>query len=165
MKVTSTGIENGFWADRFGKFGTQKNSHGKATRSVPFSVSDAPEGTKSFAVIMDDIDAIPVCGFNWIHWVLCDLTGTEVAEDASAGSPDFVQGCTSFHGGLGDESIEEASCYGGMAPPDKEHDYTLTVYALDCKLGLKQGFYLNELKKAMRGHVLSHCSVTAAYRA
>ena len=63
MKVTSFGIENGYWADRFGKHGTQFNIHGTNNRSVPFSISDAPAGTKSFAVVLDDPDAIPVCGF------------------------------------------------------------------------------------------------------
>ena len=39
-------------------------------------------------------------------------------------------------------------------PPDATHSYTLNVYALDCELGLPEGFYLNELRRAMSGHVL-----------
>ena len=165
MKVTSTGIENGFWADRFGKFGSDLSAKGKNVRSVPLSISDAPAGTVSFAVVLDDKDAIPVCGFNWIHWTLCNLTQAEVAEDASRNSPDFIQGSTSFHSAAGDETRAEASCYGGMAPPDADHEYTLTVYALDCTLDLTEGFYLNEMLRAMRGHVLAHARVSAMYRA
>lgn len=165
MKVTSSGITGGYWDDRFGKFGSQKNEYGKATRSVPFSISDAPEGTVSFAAVLDDMDSIPVCGFCWIHWTLCNLTATDVAENASVNTSAFTQGCTSFHSVASEESIESASNYGGMAPPDKDHEYTLTVYALDCTLDLKPGFYLNELKHAMRGHVLTHASVRASYRA
>ncbi len=165
MKVTSSGIVNGYWADRFGKFGSQKNANGKATRSIPFSITEAPENTVSFAVVLDDMDSIPVCGFCWIHWILCNLTTTEVEENSSLQHPDFIQGCTSFHSVAGDESREQASNYGGMAPPDQDHEYTLTVYALDCTLDLQPGFYLNEMKHAMSGHVLSHASVRAQYRA
>ena len=74
MKVTSTGIANGYWEDRFGKFGTELSAEGTPLRSIPFKIEDAPEGTVSFAVVLDDVDAIPVCGFTWIHWALCDLT-------------------------------------------------------------------------------------------
>ena len=165
MKITSSGISGGYWDDRFGKHGMQLSASGKNTRSVPFSITDAPSGTKSFAVVLDDPDAIPVCGFCWIHWTLCNLTATEVEENASATAPSFVQGCTSFHSAASDETREQASCYGGMAPPDADHEYTLTVYALDCTLDLQEGFYLNEMKHAMRGHILSHASVSAKYRA
>ena len=48
---------------------------------------------------------------------------------------------------------------------DKEHQYDLSVYALDCKLNLKPGFYLNELIHGLRGHVLSHTRLSAMYRA
>ena len=48
---------------------------------------------------------------------------------------------------------------------DKEHQYDLSVYALDCKLNLKPGFYLNELLHGLRGHVLSHTRLSAMYRA
>lgn len=165
MKVTSTGIANGYWEDRFGKFGTELSAEGTPLRSIPFKIEDAPEGTVSFAVVLDDVDAIPVCGFTWIHWALCDLTVTELPEDASRHDPSLIQGCTSFHSVASDESIEEASRYGGMAPPDKEHQYDLSVYALDCKLNLKPSFYLNELIHGLRGHVLSHTRLSAMYRA
>ena len=41
---------------------------------------------------------------------------------------------------LGQFDIEEASFYGGMAPPNCLHRYELIVYALDTKLNLKPGF-------------------------
>ena len=105
MKVTSTGIANGYWEDRFGKFGTELSAEGTPLRSIPFKIEDAPEGTVSFAVVLDDVDAIPVCGFTWIHWALCDLTVTELPEDASRHDPSLIQGCTSFHSVASDESI------------------------------------------------------------
>ena len=116
------------------------------------------------ALSLDDPDAIPVCGFCWIHWTLCNLTETEVAEDISIHNPPFIQGCTSQHSVASPETREEASFYGGMAPPDAVHEYGLTVYALDCTLDLQPGFYLNELYRAMRGHILDQATVYALYR-
>ena len=165
MKVTSSAIINGYWNDRFGKYGTDLSDKGKNIRSIPFEIHDAPDGTVSFAAVLDDKDAIPVSGFCWIHWTLCNLTDTQVAEDASRNHPDFVQGTTSFCSAVGDETRMEASCYGGMAPPNADHEYDLNVYALDCTLDLKDGFYLGDLLRAMRGHVLSHKRLSAMYRA
>ena len=39
------------------------------------------------------------------------------------------------------------------------------MYALDCKLDLVEGFYLNELRRAMEGHVLARASVELPSRA
>ena len=45
--------------------------------------------------------------------------------------------------------------YCGPQPPDKTHFYTLAVYALDTKLDLPEGYYLNEFRRAIDGHVLA----------
>lgn len=54
----------------------------------------------------------------------------------------------------GSDNPQVHSRYCGPQPPDATHSYTLNVYALDCELGLPEGFYLNELRRAMDGHVL-----------
>ena len=45
------------------------------------------------------------------------------------------------------------------------YDYTLTVYALDCELGLSEGYFLNEFRRAVRGHVLDEASLELPSRA
>ena len=55
--------------------------------------------------------------------------------------------------------------YCGPQPPDKTHVYTLVVYALDCKLGLSEGYYLNEFRRAIEGHVLAKSVVELPSRA
>ena len=45
------------------------------------------------------------------------------------------------------------------------HDYTLTVYALDCVLDLEEGYYLNEFRRAARGHVLATSTLELPSRA
>ena len=153
MKVTSSGIEDGFFLDKYGKKGKDRVG-GMPSLSIPFKIEDAPEGTVSFAAVLDDYDAIPVCGFD---------KKTEVLEGESRNSTDFTEGRNSWCGVLDRCPIETGTGYGGMAPPDKVHRYTLTVYALDCELGLEKGFPLNELFFAMQGHVLDSAMTIGKY--
>lgn len=164
MRVTSSGIQDGVIADRFGKRGSQVNSFGKVTYSLPLEIHEPPAGTVSFAFVLEDVDAVPVCGFSWIHWLGADLTRTSLAENESVSASDFIQGANSWISPLaGSHSREDASVYGGMAPPDRPHTYELHVYALDTTLGLPRGFTLNELRWSMQDHILSYASLSGRY--
>ena len=68
---------------------------------------------------------------------------------------------TSIQGG--EQSIELSSYYGGMTPPDQPHIYELHVYAIDKLLDIGQGFLLNELYRAMAGHILSEYTLKGIY--
>ncbi len=57
----------------------------------------------------------------------------------------------------------KAATYGGMASVNAPHVYELTVYALDTKLPLEKGFYLNELFQAMDGHILEQATLKGRY--
>lgn len=162
MKVSSPGIVDGRFLDRYGSKGDVQ-FNGMPGLSVPVEIAEAPEGTVSFALILDDYDAIPVCGFDWVHWTACDIASPSIPEGASHNSPGFTEGCNSWHSIADSLTVEQATGYGGMAPPDKEHRYTLKAFALDCKLGLPQGFLLNELYFAMQGHVLAHATAVGRY--
>lgn len=166
MKLSSTAIVNGFYQDHFGKRGLQFSPNGMPTFSPQILIENAPENTQYFALFLEDRDAIPVSGFSWIHWVAANIekTGskTEILENISINAP-FVQGTNSWSGKLGGLSREEATGYGGMAPPDRPHTYDLYIYALDKRLDLKSGFYANELFKAMDGHILASAKLSAAY--
>ena len=117
----------------------------------------------SNAFILDDYDAVPVCGFNWIHGLGCDLMKTSVREGESRHTTAFTEGCNSWHSIADKLTVDQATGYGGMAPPDKTHRYTLKVYALDAELMLQRGFMLNNLYFSMRGHVLAHAEVMGLY--
>lgn len=162
MKVSSSAIVDGRIQDRYGVKG-DVFVNGMPGLSMPFEISDAPEGTESFAVIFDDYDAVPVCGFCWVHWTISDLRKTSVKEGESHNGPDFTEGCNSWHSVAGENTIEQATGYGGPAPPNCEHRYTFKVYALDTVLDLKRGFSLNELYFAMQGHVLAHTKMVGLY--
>ena len=162
MKVFSDGIVDGFILDKYGSKG-KDFLRDMPSLSLPVRIEDAPTGTKSFAVVFDDYDAVPVSGFCWIHWILCNLKDTEIQEGASGNTDAFVEGCNSWHGVLDRLSVEESSRYGGPAPPNETHRYTLKVYALDCELDLKRGFMMNDLFFAMQGHVLAHSMIVGKY--
>lgn len=165
MIVTSTGITNGIIDVKFGKYGAQFNENGMPTYSLPFTIENAPEGTVSYAIVLEDKDAYPVSGgFSWIHWTAANITRTEIKENESQTAADFVQGTnswTSMQGG--EQSKELSSFYGGMAPPDAPHLYELHVFALDTKIDLEPGFYMNDLYKKMNNHILGQYTLKGTY--
>ena len=163
MQVHTTAKENGVFHDSVGKRGSDFSPNGMPSRSIPFSISDAPAGTQSYAVVLDDKDAVTAAGFVWIHWLIADLTATSVPENDSIAAQGYTQGANSWASVLGELSIAEASAYGGMVPPNYPHRYDLTVYALDTQLNLPQGFRYNDLHYAMQGHILATASVTGTY--
>ena len=104
--------------------------------SPALSWTDAPEGTKSFAITLYDPDA--PTGSGWWHWVVFDIPATTKELPMGVGSPKqgslpagAVQSMTDFG----------APGYGGPCPPvgHGPHTYILTVHALDVeRLGLDQ---------------------------
>lgn len=164
MEIVMFGVDNGILDDRFGSKGTEfKVGDDMPSRSFAFRVDKVPQGTVCLAGIFDDPNAIPVSGFNWIHWCFCNLKDFYMAEDGSRAGGDFVQGSTSWHGALGGLSREEATGYGGPAPPDREHEYRFRIFALSEELDLEDGFLLNEMMKKMRGKILAHATAYAKY--
>lgn len=165
MNVTSSGIINGVLGAQYGKRGMQFNENNIPTYSLPFKVENAPKGTVSLAIVLEDKDAYPVTGgFVWIHWLAANITRLEIHENESQTATDFVQGrnsWTSIQGG--EQSVELSSYYGGMTPPDRPHVYELHVYALDEMLDIKQGFGLNELYRAMDEHILEQYTLKGIY--
>lgn len=163
MKVISSAIKNGEFEDKYGKRGKNFTPNGMPSYSIPFEIIDAPDNTKSFAVVLEDKDAITASGFVWIHWLIANLEKTSVPENDSQTAKDYVQGANSWASVLGKFDIAEASAYGGMAPPNCRHRYELIVYALDTKLNLQTGFRFNDLHFAMQGHILAQASLMGTY--
>lgn len=160
MIIVSDVMNGGVIPAKYGKYGTEMNNYGIPSISVPFSVKDVPEGTVCFALILDDVDAVPVCGFTWIHWVAANIRKNDVPENDSVHA-DYVQGTNSWYQSNGKAG---AFGYGGMTPPDAPHTYTLRVYALDKELDLQDGFFLNEMVHAMKGHVLAVAETEGVYK-
>ena len=164
MIVTSSGVVNGLMDKKYGKYGKQFFK-GMPTLSLPLAIKEYPQNTKTFAIIMEDKDAIPPTGFSWIHWSVANLTKDFLEENASMNAKGFVQGTNSWSSGLLSDRLDryEAAKFGGPMPPDKPHTYEIHVFALDNSLELQDGFYVNELYKAMEGHVLAQYTLKAIY--
>ena len=170
MKIHSNNIIAGYFEDKIGHRGTHFVKDEKMPNySFHLAWSDLPKNTKTIAIVFVDDDAIPVCGFSWIHWAVANIDASlgELPENASV-EQDLLEGVTSWNSGILPKEWwldhEDATGFGGCAPPDKEHRYTIDVYALDAKLNLKRGFYLNEMLKAMEPHVLDKATLHALYK-
>lgn len=161
MKVTSDGIRDGIIEDRYGKRGVQSTAFGMPTCSIPLRIENPPIDTVSFTLVLEDKDAVPVCGFSWIHWIAANIRRSEMMENESVDAKDFIQGINSWISE--GHAPSDVCCYGGMSPPDAPHVYELHVFALDKVLDLEKGFYMNELFKAMEGHILSQVTIKGIY--
>lgn len=155
MKI-NVDLINDYLPDQFGKHAPEEyTSHGFPTRSFPINISEIPAGTKALALTFIDYDAVPVAGFPWIHWIAIDIDVTEqISENASILNQGIVQGknsSVSKYMDLNAPEIEDR--YLGPKPP-ADHDYTLTVYALSEKTGLKPGFYLNDLMRQTKDRTI-----------
>lgn len=157
MKVVCDGIRDGKFKDIYGKRG-KRNGFGMPIVSPPIDIIDPPNGWRSFAVVMEDKDAFPVCGFSYIHWTAV-ITETSIEEDASR-KQTFVQGVNSW---FRSNPPDECAFYGGMAPPNAPHIYEIHVYALDFVPELTNGFLYNELFRAIDGHVIDQATVKGVY--
>ena len=117
------------------------------------SLDTFPAGTlpKSFALIMDDPDAMEAVGKVWVHWVVWNIPPKQ--DKLGLTHDDGADGMTDF-GEVG---------YGGPAPPDKRHTYIFKLYALDIKLDLPNESTKADVEKAMEGHIIEQTQLTGTY--
>jgi Raf kinase inhibitor-like YbhB/YbcL family protein len=118
--------------------------------------NDAPAGTQSFALIVDDPDA-PVG--TWVHWVLYDLLAS--ARELPEGVAKQEQLPSGARQGRNDFG---KTGYGGPCPPPgKPHRYFFKLYALDAKLNLKAGATKADVERALKGHALGQAELMGRY--
>lgn len=170
MKLFSKSINNGWLNEEFGNNTKNKLDivEGINKKSFDLNWSEIPVGTKSICIIFDDYDAVPVCGFSWIHWLVADIDPNvyELPVDASRKMSDqLIQGKTSWSSPLlGDSQILNSNSYGGCAPPNCDHEYRVTIYALNQKTNLKNGFSYNELMKKINESLIDKAELFFNYK-
>jgi Raf kinase inhibitor-like YbhB/YbcL family protein len=113
--------------------------------------SGIPEGTKSFAVVVDDPDAPLVNGFS--HWVAYGISAD--ATGLPEGGGDVVHGTNS----MGNQG------YVGPAPPPGHgtHHYYFWVFALDEELDLESGLDRRALVDRIEDHVIEQARLVGTY--
>ena len=124
------------------------------SQSPPLLWSGAPQGTKSFALIMDDPDA-PMGTF--VHWVIYSIPAS------SMGLPEAM----SKEAKLADGSIQGPSTTGRAGytppcPPGGTHRYFFKLYALDITID-GAGLGKEQLLTAMQGHILAQGELMGTY--
>lgn len=113
--------------------------------------SKAPEGAKSYVILMEDPDAAKPKPY--VHWIAYNIPPTVTA--LRAGMP-TDQRLEDPKGVLQGVNSSGASGYFGPKPPDsKTHSYHFQVFALDTTLDLLPGADRKTVLDAMAGHVLA----------
>ncbi len=123
--------------------------------------TDAPKGTKSFALTVYDPDA--PTGSGWWHWIIFNIPANVTELKSNAGNPEkniapmgSVQSMTDF-GKPG---------FGGPCPPagDKPHRYIFTIYALDVpKLDLDEKASATLVGYMLNQHTIEKASIISYY--
>jgi Raf kinase inhibitor-like YbhB/YbcL family protein len=123
----------------------------------PLSWQGAPEGTRSFAFILDDPDAPDPAAPKtvWVHWVWYDVPAGNVAIPEGGELPP---------GGKSGTNDFKKTGYGGPCPPVGRHRYFHTLYALDKVLGDLRAPTKAQLLEAMKGHVLARVQLMGTYQ-
>ena len=133
-----------------GNFGCNGNN-----QSPELHWTNAPAGTKSFAVTMYDPDAPTGSGF-W-HWVIVNIPAATHQLKRGAGS---TQAQLAPAGSLQSSNDTGAAGYQGPCPPegDASHRYIITIYALNTdRLGTS-----TNSTAALTGFLLNKASIAKA---
>ncbi len=146
MKLTSTAFVDG------GLLPSKYTCDGENV-SPPIAWQNAPENTKSFALIYDDPDAP---AGTWDHWVLYNLppTTNSLPENAAILPKGTKVGLNSWPN----------AAYGGPCPPSGTHRYIFHLYALDTMLNLSGKVTSEILRQAMANHLVATTTLTGRYQ-
>ena len=139
----------------------------KSIVSPPLSWEGVPKGAKSLALVVTDPDVPEVFNFprNFFHWVLYDLppSTTSLAEGASPkGLPAGAKELDSDFVTFGIPGFGRG--YGGPWPPDAEHRYVFTLYALKAAgLGIPDGADYGQFAQALLPQVIQSATLVGRY--
>jgi Raf kinase inhibitor-like YbhB/YbcL family protein len=124
--------------------------------SPALSWSGAPQGTKSFALILDDPDA-PSGTFT--HWIVFDLpAGAHQLPENVPKTGDLSGG-----GRQGRNDFGRIGHGGPCPPPGKAHRYFFRLYALNSVLNLPAGASRQEVESAMRAHTIAKAELMGKF--
>lgn len=124
--------------------------------SPPLAWQEAPEGTKTFALIVDDPDA-PSGAF--VHWLLYGIPAdTAELPEGILSTDALADGSRQGRNGFGDIG------YGGPQPPSGTHRYFFHLYALDYIPALPEGANRDELDAALQDHIVAEARLMGRYQ-
>ena len=109
---------------------------------------DVSDGTKSFALVVSDPDALG----GWIHWLVYDISN-ELREIEKSS---LAVGAKEVENDFGKKT------YGGPCPPSGTHRYVFTIYALDVE-HLEHVSKYNFIDK-IEEHAIEKAVITGLYK-
>jgi Raf kinase inhibitor-like YbhB/YbcL family protein len=125
--------------------------------SPPLVWSNAPEKTRSFAILMFDPDGGNGTGAS--HWIAYNILAgkTKLEEGEASASPKDFTG--------GKNNVGHDHYFGPCGPSGHAlHHYVITVIATDIEPGtLKPGLTREELLAELKGHALAPASIVGRY--
>jgi Raf kinase inhibitor-like YbhB/YbcL family protein len=125
----------------------------------PLQWSGAPDGTQSFAMIVDDPDAPDPAAPQrvFVHWVVYDLP------PSSHGLPEGATTRALPAGTREGRNDWNRTGYSGPCPPKGRHRYFFRLYALDALVGDLRQPSKADLEAAMANHVLATAELIGTY--
>jgi Raf kinase inhibitor-like YbhB/YbcL family protein len=117
-------------------------------------IEKIPAGTKTLAILVEDIDGIKG---NFVHWIVFNIFVQKDTKELTI-KENSVPGIE----GMNDFMTSE---YRGPCPPPgfKLHRYYFRVYALDCEFNLSFVTKAN-LELAMKGHVIGKGEIMGKFK-
>jgi Raf kinase inhibitor-like YbhB/YbcL family protein len=120
----------------------------------PLDFLEVPPGTKTLVLIMEDPDVPRTLRPDGMfdHWLVWNIPAT------TKGIPE-----NSIPPGVTGQNTRGTLEYVPPCPPDREHRYFFTLYALDTTLQLERTSSKADLLKAMDGHIIEYCQLIGTY--
>lgn len=113
-------------------------------------ISEIPKNTVSLALIVEDPDAP---GGTWIHWTVFNINpGISLIPENNI-PKGAIEGVTDFR----------RPGYGGPCPPSGSHRYFFVIYALDSIVKLGSSARADDIKKAMKSHIIGSAELVGLY--
>ena len=118
---------------------------------------NAPQSTKSFAIVVEDPDAP---GGTFIHWLAYNIPAQTTS--IPAGVPQTEEIATGGKNGI--NGFEHIGYNGPCPPPGKMHHYHFRLFALDSTLTPGDKPDAAALESAMKGHVLATAELVGTFQ-
>jgi hypothetical protein len=145
MKISSTAFPAG------GSIPAKYTCDAQNPPNPPLAFAGVPQNAKSLVLIVEDPDVpkslMPTGIF--VHWIVPDIATT---------SKGFAEG----QGPKGTNGMGQAG-YIGPCPPDREHRYFFTLYALDAPVGTAKITDRKGFEDSMKSHIVAKAEYMGRY--
>jgi Raf kinase inhibitor-like YbhB/YbcL family protein len=123
--------------------------------SPEITFSEVPSRAVTLVLIVEDPD-IPMKmppDNKWNHWIVWNIPA-DTRTLAEGSTPPGVQG----------RGTNGKSGYGGPCPPDREHRYIFTAYAIDRMINLPLHATKQDVIAAIQSHILDKAELIGRYK-